>query len=168
MRKLAIAAVLCAWLSAAAQAAVIYVDADAVSGADDGTSWTDAYLDLQSALTDPLLTSGDEIWVAEGIYKPTGDADRTVSFALVSNIDVYGGFDGTETTLGERDPDLHETILSGDIATGASSDNSFHVVIGASDAVLDGFTVTGGNADGSYPYDLSSTVQARITPESGS
>ncbi|MCK5802809.1 MAG: hypothetical protein KAI66_08255 [Lentisphaeria bacterium] len=84
---------------------------------------------------------------------------------------VYGGFDGTETELGSRDPGTNETILSGDIGTagtdtdsdgvpddpgGDSGDNSYCVVYNPNltpdideTAVLDGFTVTAGNADGS-------------------
>jgi hypothetical protein len=64
---------------------------------------------------------------------------------------VYGGFNGTESMLTERDPVTNVTILSGDIGvTDDISDNSYHVVTGGgtdSSAVLDGFTVTAGNAD---------------------
>lgn len=50
-----------------AGAGTFYVNDD-VSGADDGSSWTDAYLDLQDALT--AAGVGDAIWVAEGLYLP--------------------------------------------------------------------------------------------------
>src|SRR5262249_45297902 len=83
---------------------------------------------------------------------PTAAADRTVSFALKEGVGVYGGFAGTETLRSQRDWAAHPTVLSGDIGTpGDASDNSYHVV--SSDgltaaAVLDGFTVTAGNATG--------------------
>jgi hypothetical protein len=128
-------------------ATTIYVRASA-SGASDGSSWTDAYTDLQSALA--IATTGDEIWVAAGTYKPTSGADRTISFQLVNDVQVYGGFAGTETLLSERDLSANITLLSGDIGIGGNSDNSFHVVVGSgttTTAVLDGFTIAGGKAE---------------------
>jgi predicted outer membrane repeat protein len=125
------------------------VDKDA-TGTNTGVSWTNAFTDLQSALA--VASSGDQIWVAEGTYKPTMGTDRTKSFTLLGGVALYGGFDGTETARTDRNPVTHATILSGDIGTtGVSSDNSFHVVYSSgltSSAVLDGFTVTGGNANG--------------------
>ncbi len=64
---------------------------------------------------------------------------------------IYGGFNGTETLLGQREFVTSITRLSGDIGMIAdASDNSLHVVtavaVGAT-AVLDGFEITGGNAD---------------------
>lgn len=65
---------------------------------------------------------------------------------------LYGGFAGTETARDDRDPAAHVTILTGDLGTeGETSDNSYHVVYASgvdTSAVLDGFTITGGYADG--------------------
>ena len=92
--------------------------------------WATAYTDLQAALA--AAASGDEIWVAAGTYTPTATADRTISFAMKNGVAIYGGFDGTETTRGERDPSVNVTILSGDIGTPRLfGDNSFHVVTAA-------------------------------------
>lgn len=127
-----------------------YVD-DTASGDNDGTSWTDAFVDLQSALA--VVQPGDQVWVAVGTYKPTATTDRTISFAIPAGVSVYGGFDGVEADLAARAGRYDETILSGDIgAAGNSSDNSHHVVTvpggGAADPIVfDGFLVTAGNAD---------------------
>lgn len=135
---------------------VIYVDHDA-PGADDGSSWADAYVSLQDGLNTAI--SGHEIWVAEGVYTPTNATDRTATFLLLDEVAVYGGFGGYgvgETARAERDWVANLTVLSGDIGTtGDSSDNAYHVVTGSgvtTTAVLDGFTVTGGNADGLSPH----------------
>ena len=132
------------------QVPVHYVKWNA-GGVNSGTSWTDAYTDLQSALS--AASSGDEIWVAAGTYKPTTGTDRAISFELKNGVAIYGGFAGTETLHTQRDPATNVTILSGDIGVADdNSDNSYHVIVGSNtdnSAVLDGFTVTGGNADGS-------------------
>ena len=80
-------------LASTSQAAVVFVDASA-TGANDGTSWADAYADLQDALA--TAVSGDDIWVAAGTYKPTSTMDRTVSFVMVEGVGIYGGFAGNE------------------------------------------------------------------------
>ena len=130
-----------------------YVDDDGAAG-NGCTSWADACPDLQTALGQ--AGRGDEIWVAAGTYKPDASGDRTATFQLKSGVAVYGGFAGTETLRSQRDWATHVTTLSGDIGTaGAATDNSYHVVTGSgtdATAVLDGFTITGGNADGSAPH----------------
>ncbi len=132
----------------------LFVDVDAV-GIEDGLSWSNAYTDLQSALS--TAQSGVTIWVAEGTYVPTPGSDRTISFSIPSNVLVYGGFDGSETELSERDPDNNVTILSGDIGTtDDNSDNSYHVVVFDEvdiNTTLEGFTITEGKADGADPWD---------------
>ncbi|MFI5380833.1 MAG: choice-of-anchor Q domain-containing protein, partial [Tepidisphaerales bacterium] len=128
----------------------VFVD-DSASGANAGTSWTDAYQSLQAALA--AATVGQTILVGQGTYKPTTTNDRSASFVLRSGVAIYGGFAG----VGSADPyarNVHgySSILSGDIrVVGTNSDNSYHVVVGSgtdSSAVLDGFTITGGNANG--------------------
>ncbi len=140
--------------------AVHYVRASA-TGANDGTSWADAFTDLQSALT--AAQPGDRVWVAAGTYQPTTTTDRTVSFVLRPGVAVYGGFSGTEDPatfdLAGRDFIANETVLSGDLLGNdigsvavdepTRQDNSYHVVAAAvPDATLDGFTITGGQANG--------------------
>ena len=139
-----LAALFCTLAGLSAQ--IIYVDAGA-GGSNSGTSWTDAYLDLQSALA--AATAGDQIRVAAGTYQPTSGTDRTVSFELVDGVEMYGGF---PSGGGPRNLAANETILSGEIGTVAATDNSYNVLTAGSGisaaTILDGFTITAGYADG--------------------
>jgi len=140
-----------------ATASIWFVNANA-SGSNNGKNWTNAYTDLQLAISSS--TSGDTIWVAAGTYKPTTGTTRTVYFTLKSGVHVFGGFAGNESRLEQRDIKNNTTILSGDIGnTGSTSDNTYHVVHGSSistTATLDGFRITagyagsGGNGGGMY------------------
>jgi len=109
------------------------------------TGWDDA-CDLQTALA--LADAPDEVWVAAGTYYPTANNDRNISFVMETGVAIYGGFAGNETALSQRDWDANPVTLSGDIGEAANNaDNSLHVVIASvENAVLDGFTITGGNA----------------------
>ena len=145
-----------------AQGDIIYVDTDAPGPTHDGSTWDYAFTDLQDALTE--AGSGDQIWVAEGTYKPTDTTDRNISFQMKNGVAIYGGFAGGETELGQRDWEANETILSGDLNGDDGPDfanngeNSYHVfyhyvLFLDQTAVLDGFTVSGGNANGPSPHD---------------
>jgi len=142
------------------------VDQEATAGANDGTSWADAFVDLQDALAAADRTLDvNQIWVANGTYLPDrGTGDRTLSFALPDAVAVYGGFAGLdadgfpagETALDQRDPAANATVLSGDLRADDGpgfqnyNDNSMHVVTAANvgdQTILDGVTITGGNAD---------------------
>ncbi|MBX2893174.1 MAG: hypothetical protein KF734_19845 [Saprospiraceae bacterium] len=121
------------------------------SGSGDGTSWANASGDLQAMID--ASASGDEVWVAAGVYKPTTGADRTISFSLKSGVAVYGGFPDTgDPDMDDRDWETYVTTLSGDIgAANDNSDNSYHVVFNQNvnnTALLDGFAISGGNATG--------------------
>jgi parallel beta-helix repeat protein len=131
---------------------ILYVKTGVTNG--NGASWVSAYADLQDALTVArTCTAVNQIWVAAGTYYPTSGTDQTISFQLINNVAVYGGFVGTETQLSQRNWVNNPTILSGDIDKDNLLDaqNSYHVFyhynngIDAS-AVLNGFTLTGGYA----------------------
>jgi hypothetical protein len=112
-------------------------------------------------------SSGNEVWVAAGVYKAGAAGNRNGTIQLVTGVAVYGGFIGTESLLSQRDPVANPSILSGDIdnddsqkpiitdlttVTGNTT-NSYHVVTGVPNAILDGFTITAGYAsDGTLSY----------------
>ena len=136
-------AVLCA-ASLSAEAATIYVNAGHTAPPWNGRSWATAYRTLQPALQESV--EGDEIWVARGLYLPSSDdSRRQASFALQKNVAVIGGFSGNEVERAQRNWEKNVTILSGNLGRGH---HVYHVLVGADQAVLDGFTVSEGRADG--------------------
>lgn len=117
-------------------------------GANDGSSWQNAFPDLQDALI--AAQPGDSIWVAEGTYYPTSASDRTISFRVKSGVRLFGGFSGSETNLNERDWEAHPVILSGAIGSIFFVDNSLHIMYlesPDSNTVLDGLRFTKGVED---------------------
>lgn len=145
----------------AAHAAVMcYVNWEAV-GLGDGSSWENAYPDLQMALSDPLC---GEIWVAAGTYTSTDTTARSWSFTVEESVALYGGFDGTEAARDDRNAALNVTILSGEIGDpGDVTDNSFHVVKTVGNATLDGFTITAGYAGGASPNNVGAGLYSTCT-----
>ena len=150
----------------------IFVDVNA-TGNNDGSSWTDAYTDLQTAMN--AGANSKEVWVAKGVYKPTGTG-RNATFTATLLGKVYGGFAGTETKLSERDMSLihttNATILSGDLSGNDNAnlieseptrqDNAYHVVTvkrlgGGNLGFLDGFIIQDGNANGTVSANCSTS-----------
>ncbi|NCD33990.1 MAG: hypothetical protein EOL87_11330, partial [Spartobacteria bacterium] len=106
---------------------------------------------VRNWLSDP----GYEIWVKAGTYTPRdgdGNLTRNATFLMIYGA-LYGGFNGTETNRNQRDPQANLTVLSGDLNgdDGADfanrTDNALHVLT-LSDGTVDGFTISGGQADG--------------------
>ena len=136
----------------------LYVDSTALAGGD-GTSWASAYVDLQDALdrAGAPCSGISQVWVAAGTYTPDrGTGDRSATFRLPA-LAVYGGFAGDERTLAERTGLFDQTILSGDLGGDDgpgftnNGENSLHVVTAHrfdAPTLLDGFTISGGNANG--------------------
>ena len=149
-----------------------YVDKDAPGPFHNGTSWKWAFTNLQDALDAAI--AGDTILVAEGTYKPDEGAsvtpgDRTASFHLKNSVFLLGSYAGYgQPNPNARDIETYPTTLSGDLLGNDlfgilfKDDNSYHVVSAAGctscDSVLDGFVVTGGQADGPIPYNTGAGV----------
>ncbi len=117
------------WVGLGAQT-VFYVT-ESGAGTRDGSSWANASDDLWAV----TQTFGpyNEIWVAQGVYKPTNctncpDSERQKTFEIRQNKSIIGGFVGNETSKAQASPD-NLTILSGDIdGDGQLNNNSLTVV----------------------------------------
>lgn len=134
---------------------IFYVKSTAPSGGN-GSSWTNAFNNLDSALLAAAISSGsDQIWVAKGTYTPSikygggysGNESNLVTFNLPSNVSIYGGFNGDETKLNQRKPNQYITILDGQLA---GTDKAWHVLTadGITNVIVDGFTIQNGDASG--------------------
>ncbi|RZK10673.1 MAG: T9SS type A sorting domain-containing protein [Flavobacterium sp.] len=148
-----------------------FVDANA-TGNNSGTSWQNAFADLQNAIN--LANVGDVVFVKSGTYYPTqmilSGNNRSKTFFINKNIKIYGGFNGTETTLEERNIVANTTWLSGDfngndtdtngngINDFGQGENAYNVVFAYNlnnTALIDGFSIFGGIADGDSTYTFS-------------
>lgn len=157
-----LAAVAVAVLLACNAFAIVYVDKNA-TGPEDGTSWATAFRTIQAGVdAAAALPVGDEVWVAQGVYNELrseawGDSGVTGSLVLKDNVQLYGGFRGTETLRTQRSVYDHganrpRTIIDGSVSRAGSP--AYHVVvIGNATAPnvsvrIDGFGITGGRAVG--------------------
>ncbi|UKB80171.1 T9SS type A sorting domain-containing protein [Chryseobacterium sp. MEBOG07] len=154
---------------------VRYVNANSNTGIAPYASWSTASNDLQTVIN--MSQIGDEIWVASGTYIPTRDpfgnnspsASQDKTFYLKDGISVYGGFNGTETSLTDRNINSNITILSGDIGTlGTITDNCYHVVLFSGNSAnaigvrLDGFSITNGFANGTVNNNVNGNIASRL------
>ena len=132
---------------------IVYVNY-AASGNNDGSSWDNAFTSFQTALD--YISDDEQMWVAKGTYQTSYDYGLEIGsvgnhFRLKNNVSIYGGFAGTESSVSQRNITENETILSG------LNSNSYHVFNHTnlslnSTAILDGFTISDGYANGSSPH----------------
>jgi len=137
---------------------------------NDGESWATAFATVQKALD--VALADDEIWVAKGIYVPTKDENgndngRNNTFYIDKDIKLYGGFAGTEMAVNQRVLSINKTVLSGDFngddvyvtdldngnfpaQNNVENANNVIYTLGlSSSALIDGFTIRGGNGSAS-------------------
>jgi len=143
--------------SSGALGAVRYVNAGLTTGSNNGTSWANAYRG-STALTTALAAAqgNDEIWVAAGTYIPAAAGNRSATFTLKANVDLYGGFAGGESDRSQRLPLVNVTTLSGDLlgndaGTSNRGENAYHVLSATNSTIIGvdifGFTIRGGASD---------------------
>ncbi len=123
------------------------------SGANamDGTSWVNAFPGTSLQIAINASSPGDEVWVQSGTYFTSSIGDRNSWFSMRNGVSIYGSFAGTETTLSQRIFTCgYNSILSAEIGVAGNADNGYHVFNNSSlntTAILDGFTITGANAN---------------------
>lgn len=132
----------------------LYVNIQGVSNGN-GSSWTNATTDLLWALNTAKLIHDSyaispEVWVAEGTYY--GNTSAYNAFSISGGIKLYGGFDGTENSLDERNITAHPTVLDGQNArrvlrqtSAGHSDNNYNYY--PDTLIIDGFTIRNGYAN---------------------
>ncbi|WP_164490064.1 LamG-like jellyroll fold domain-containing protein [Runella sp. SP2] len=154
------------WVAAPTGPPIRYVKP---GGTGDGSNWANASGNLQAMIDAACV---EQVWVAAGTYKPSSssgctncDTNRDYYFLLKNGVKLYGGFAGTETSVNDRNIAANPTILSGDLLgnDGANfantDDNTYHVVVAAFSTTtptteMDGFTIRGGNATGSFSVSI--------------
>lgn len=140
-------------------AQIIYVKP---AGTGNGSSWANATT-LHNALF--MSSPGTHIWVQQGTYYPTtcsscSDSERNMSFFIPNSVQLYGGFNGTETQENQRNTEDNETILSGDIDNDGNIENNSYTIVFIqqvnNQTVLDGFTLRDANANGTTSQGVTS------------
>lgn len=139
------------------------------TGFADGSTWTNAYPDLHPALLAAQGTTVgplQEIWIKEASYHP--DSALGIPFALTEGVGIYGGFQGSESQLDERNPATYKSILT--VATNPSAEELSTPVLNAtrvgSRALMDGCTIIGHIYDQSAYWKNGATafVLSRASP----
>ncbi|MHC5202776.1 MBG domain-containing protein [Myroides sp. LJL119] len=138
-------------------------------GTGNGSSWQQA-----TTLADAVKYASEksssnlEIWVAKGTHKPAYEVDsgkqgssQKAGFLVMGNLKIYGGFNGDETQLDQRDWYVNPTIISGDLKSttlvsgrgetlniSGNELNSYRVfyLFVDKEIIIDGVTITGGHA----------------------
>ena len=107
---------------------VWYVDSG-ISASSTGQSWAEAFQTIPEAIS--AADDSEQIWLKSGHYPISG---QIVVNKLVL---IYGGFEGAENQLYQRDPVIGETVVDGE----NSGYRCFYI---SSSATIDGITITGG------------------------
>lgn len=122
---------------------ILYVDPDA-HGQNNGSSWADAFTEIQSALGAAASSAGtDQLWIRKGKY-----AVQDKGLRLPPGVQLFGGFSGGEKYFDQRNPKKNLTLLNG-----LSTARHIMVANSAGRVVIDGLVIVGGEATGNLDMD---------------
>ncbi len=132
------------WSAASLHAAAVHYVTMEGNEANSGASWAAAKRSIAATLA--IAQSGDEVWVAQGIYRE--------HLQLRGTVGLYGGFAGSEQTRGSSTLRTYSTVLDG-------TTNGIPVTLinCAPDTVLDGFTIMNGSGPGVYCWQTAGIVR---------
>ncbi len=138
------------WSGDGCNTLLTHVDVDSTASSPTGVDWDSAFQSIIGGTTEACNqlgsnpdAEGAQVWVADGMYY-VFDTSNSNSITMCEGLQIYGGFEGFETQLSQRDPDQFTSVLSG--WNSSHTDRVYHVVDGADDGVLDGLVIMGGSA----------------------
>ena len=111
------------------------------AGSKTGTSWANAYADVQTAIDSASNAGGGEVWIAKGTYK------HGSAMTMKNNVAIYGGFAGTETSKDQRTSG-NNTILDGENSYRVFNNNYTESNPLTNSAKLDNVTIQNGKISG--------------------
>ena len=129
----------------------IFVDAS-VSNSGNGSSWLMAIDDLQDAIDMACTCSIDTVWIADGTYIPSLDTlgnvpadERDATFYFDKSMVLYGGFEGNESRISERNIHENKSIISGEIGHSDTESDNIKTLVTTKDVgnsfVMDGIYI---------------------------
>ncbi len=123
---------------------IAYVDSSAI-GNNTGSSWVNAFKDLQSAINVARSGCIDTIKIAKGTYKPLNLPSSTAgynSFNIPDNVVLFGGY---PEGGGTRSIETNRSVL---FSPFFGTSKHVMMILDKSNVTIDGITVQGGDASG--------------------
>ena len=143
MKKVVILLIL--GLAASLQAGQVFYVSTSGNDANDGLSWATAFADVQKGIDAAAAVatneSPSEVWIAAGTYK------HGSAMTMKNNVEIYGGFAGTETSKEERIAGQNKTYLDGNNSYRVFYNNYTSSSPLTNSAKLDNVTIQNGNSD---------------------